>query len=270
MLFALLALAGIQPTARAQHPTPAMRYTVSIPQPATHRYQVELRVGSQPQDTLRLKMPNWMPGYYQLMHYANDVENMTAQDEKGSRLPLQKADDNTWTLSGVRKKNFVVRYDIKTSRAFVANSYVDSTHAYLVPANTFLYVDGKLSTPVSVELKSYPGWPNITTGLQTVAGRPGTFTAPDFDTLYDSPFLIGNLEELPTFEVRGVKHRFIGYGMGAFDRKAFMGNLKKVVAAAVDVIGDIPFPEYTFIGIGPGRGVRRRYPGSGRCRTVRR
>ena len=33
-----------------------------------------------------------------------------------------------------------------------------------------------------------------------------------------------------------------------------MNNLKKVVEAAVAIIGDIPYREYTFIGIGPGRG----------------
>ena len=253
VLFLLLTLTGI-PTAHAQTPALSLRYTVSFPQPATHRYHVELRVSGQPQDTLRLKMPNWMPGYYQLMHYANDLENLIAEDEKGERLSLQKTGDNTWLLPGVRKKPVVVQYEIKTSRTFVANSYVDSTRAYLIPANTFLYLDGQLGTPVSVEIKSNPSWKNIATGLQPVAGQSGTFTAPDFDILYDCPFLIGNLEELPAFEVRGAKHRFIGYGMGDFDRKQFMANLKKVVEAAVDVIGDIPFPEYTFIGIGPGRG----------------
>ena len=254
VLFILLALIWTQPKAQAQKSTPALRYVVSMPQPATHRYHVELRMGGQAQDTLRLKMPNWMPGYYQLMNYANNVESFVAEDEKGTRLPLQKTNDNTWVLTGIRGKSLVVKYDIKTSRTFVANSYVDSTHAYLVPANTFLYPDGQLGTPVSVEIKPYPGWKNITTGLQPVNGREGTFTAPNFDILYDSPFLIGNLEELPAFDVRGVPHRFIGYKMGDFDRKQFMANLKKVVAAAVDIIGDIPFQEYTFIGIGPGRG----------------
>ncbi|MBK8292136.1 MAG: hypothetical protein IPK96_15590 [Flammeovirgaceae bacterium] len=33
-----------------------------------------------------------------------------------------------------------------------------------------------------------------------------------------------------------------------------MENLKKVVTASVSVIGDIPYKQYTFIAIGPGRG----------------
>ena len=42
--------------------------------------------------------------------------------------------------------------------------------------------------------------------------------------------------------------------MGAFDRQLFMDNLKKVVESAVALMGDIPYKQYTFIGIGPGRG----------------
>ena len=51
-----------------------------------------------------------------------------------------------------------------------------------------------------------------------------------------------------------MEHRFIGYEMGEFDRVACMQNLKKVVESSVEIMRDIPFEEYTFIAIGPGRG----------------
>jgi len=42
--------------------------------------------------------------------------------------------------------------------------------------------------------------------------------------------------------------------MGKFDHAKFMENLKMVVESGVAIIGDIPYKQYTFIGIGPGRG----------------
>jgi predicted metalloprotease with PDZ domain len=80
------------------------------------------------------------------------------------------------------------------------------------------------------------------------------FKAADFDVLYDSPILMGELEELPSFTVRGVPHYFVGYRMGEFDRVRFMGELKKIVEVAVEMVGDIPYRHYTFLGMGPGRG----------------
>ncbi|WP_066507918.1 hypothetical protein [Rufibacter sp. DG15C] len=211
-------------------------------------------MGKLPQDTILFKMPNWMPGYYQLMDYAKAVENLVIKDEKGRNISLIKVRNNAWRLTGVKNKPLLLSYDIKTAKQFVANSYVDSAHAYLIPGNSFLYVDGFLNTPISVSIQKPVNWKDIATGLEPVNGKTTEFTASNFDILYDCPVLLGNLEELPSFNVGEVEHRFIGYQMGEFDKVAFMGKLKKVVEAAVSVMGDIPFKQYTFIGIGPGQG----------------
>jgi len=234
--------------------SPVLQYEISFPQPASHLYQVELQTRGWHQDTLQFKMPKWMPGYYQIMDYANGVENMLAQDAKGRTLPLTRLNENTWQVTGIYNKAFTLQYNIKTNKQFVANSFVDSAHAYLIPGNTFLYADGFLQMPVSVKINKYPQWEKIATGLDQVPGKPNEFTAPDFDILYDCPILIGDLEELPSFWIKGIEHRFIGYQIGNFNRTEFIENLRKTVEAGINIIGDIPYKQYTFIAIGPGRG----------------
>lgn len=237
----------------SQKETPLLHYAVSVLEPAGHTYDVELRCSKWAQDTIQLKIPKWMPGYYQLIDYAKSVENMLAQDAKGKSIPIEKLNNNTWVVSGIKNKSFFVKYTIRTQRQFVANSYVDSARAYIVPENTFLYIKDHLKVPVSLSLSFNKAW-TIATGLEPVMGKSNEFTAPDFDILYDCPILIGNLQELPSFKVKGIEHRFIGYKMGDFDHHVFMDNLKKIVEAATAVMGDIPYKQYTFIGIGPGRG----------------
>jgi predicted metalloprotease with PDZ domain len=94
----------------------------------------------------------------------------------------------------------------------------------------------------------------IATGLSNQPGKKNILIASNFDDLYDSPILIGALESLKPFKIKGIEHQFIGYQLGNFDRNAFMQNLEKMVKAASDLIGDIPYEHYSFIGIGPGRG----------------
>ncbi len=254
LLLVLFAFTAIQHTVSAQTSKPALRYIVSMPKPDTHKFHMILFANGLSQDTLHLKMPNWMPGYYQLMNYANDVENMSAFDENGQKIDLKKVNSNTWRIIGVKNKTFILNYDVKAEKQFVANSFLDDTHGYIVPANNFLYINGMLNLPVSVKIISNPQWNKIATSLEPTSGMPDEFTAPDFDILYDSPILIGELDELPSFKVKGIEHRFIGYKIGHFNRKLFIGNLKKVVEAAVSIIGDIPYKQYTFLAIGPGRG----------------
>lgn len=238
----------------AQSEAPVLRYTLSALQPASHYFHVDLQSDGWSRDTLTFQMPNWTPGYYQLLNYSNAVEKLTATDDKGNTLPVRKLNDNTWQIGGIRNKSFTIAYDVKTSIQFVAQSYVDEKRGYAVLAGIFMYPVGYLQMPVAVTVRPGNNW-KIATGLdQPRADKPNEFYAANFDILYDCPVLMGDLEELPSFKVKGVEHRFIGYALGKFDRIGFMEKLEKVVSASVDVIGDIPFDRYTFIAIGPGRG----------------
>ena len=235
---------------------PTMHYTVSMPEAAHGRFHITLDASGFKQDSIILKMPNWMPGYYQLMHYAKSVEKFSASNLQGKNLPVKQLNSNTWLVVSKSKSAFRVTYQIKTSRQFVANSFIDSAHAYMVPANQFMYVAGLLNTPVTVQVNNtdQPQFKKIATGLDKVKGSNNVFRAPDFDILYDCPILVGDLHELPSFAIRGVPHRFIGYKMGSFDEAVFMQTLQKAIEQGVNIIDHIPFKEYTFIGIGPGRG----------------
>ncbi|MBT9484914.1 hypothetical protein [Sediminibacterium sp.] len=235
---------------------PQMRYTVSMPQAAKGKFHITLDAAGFNKDSIVLKMPNWMPGYYQLMNYANTVDSFSAQNSNGATLKVNKINSNTWVVLNKANSPFRVTYQIQTKRKFVANSFIDSAHAYIVPANIFFYVESMFQLPVQVTINSYnqPRFKKIATGLEKVKGKTNIFKAPNFDILYDCPILVGDLKELPAFTVRGVPHRFIGYNMGSFDEQLFMNTLQKAIEQGVNIIDHIPFKEYTFIGIGPGRG----------------
>ena len=254
-LFLILsACSSLNNSADEQKSKTILLYTVSMPEPSSHYYHVELSCSGWNRDTIDFKMPGWMPGYYQIMDYAGEVKNFSAKDKNGKIVSVIKPDGNTWQITSIRNTPFSLSYDVKADRKFVANSYLDSTHGYIVPAALFLYINEHINIPVSVKIIANKQWSKIVTGLDSVSGSTNEFHASDFDMLYDCPILIGNLEELPPFEINGIKHRFVGYNPGSFDRTEFMTNLKKIVQAGVEIIGDIPYRQYTFIGIGPGRG----------------
>ena len=240
-------------TVQAQSVNPVMKFTVSMPNPENHYFHIELNCSGWKEETIVFKMPNWMPGYYQMMDYGKMVENFEAKCNN-KNVAVKKLADNAWEIKVTKNKSFSLSYNVKAEKVFVANSFLDATHAYLVPCSLFVYLNENLSIPVSVKIAGTKAGMKIATGLEQLNGNATEFYASDFDILYDSPLLIGDLEELPSFKVKGIAHRFIGYKLGNFDKAAFMNNLKKVVESAVAVIGDIPYKQYTFIGIGPGQG----------------
>ena len=253
-LFFIFIFVSSAASLHAQKGEPFMEYTVSMPEPASQYFHVELYCSGISEENINLKMPGWMPGYYQQMHYAKSVEHVSAVTGNDEQIPTTLVNENTWRISNPGHKPFRLHYEVKANKQFVANSLLDSGHGYIIPASVFMYPEGRINIPVTVKLNMYKGWKNAVTGLEPVAGKINTFKAPDFDILYDCPILMGNLEELPSFKVKGIEHRFVGYHLGNFDKAMFMDKLKKVVESAVAVIGDIPYNQYTFIAIGPGRG----------------
>jgi predicted metalloprotease with PDZ domain len=233
---------------------PVLKYSVSMADPSSHYFHVELSCNGWNEDTLVFKMPRWTPGYYQIMDYAKEVENISANGKDKEPVTVNKINGNSWQIKIGKGTPFSLSYDIKANRKFVANNYLDTTHAYLIPAATFMYINGNITTPVSVKVIVNKRWSKVATGLDPVSGSPDEFYSPDFDILYDCPILIGNLEELPHFYVNGIEHRFIGYDLGNFDKAKFMSALKAAVQAGVDITGDVPYRQYTFLAIGPGMG----------------
>jgi predicted metalloprotease with PDZ domain len=273
LVCAALLLLSVAAGTVAQQPANPISFSVSVTDAKAHVFHVVMRCSEVTGEQTEVRMPVWTPGYYGLFDFAGHVRNFSAMDDKGEALAWEKTGASAWTIRHLAASRALeLRYDVLADRPFVANAYVDETRGYILPGALFLYEPGRLRTPVRVTVIPPPDWPDVATGLESAVAPVGksvpggigdasvarggerTFVAPDFDALYDSPILMGKLESLPPFEVRGVRHEFVGYKLGDFDRAPFMKDLQGVVEAGVDIIGEVPYSRYIFLGIGPGQG----------------
>jgi len=234
-------------------PQGTMALTVSTEQPNAHYYHVVFRCEGLKGETQDFKMPVWTPGFYQIMDYSRNVLNFRAEDGRGNPLEWTKTAKNTWRVSSARSASIKVSYDVYAFTRFVAESYLDDKMGFISPTGVFMHIAGRIQQPVTVTVKPCQDWTQISTGLDSVEGKPNIFIAPDFDVLYDSPILLGN-QEILTFEVQGIPHIFAVDDLGAFDREKFVADHKRMVDAATTLIGEIPYRRYAFLVIGPGGG----------------
>lgn len=249
----ILALSPAAGLGQARPAAPAISITVSMEPPTSHYYHVAIRADGLGGGTQDLKMPVWTPGYYRIMDYAKNVKDFRAEDGAGRPLPVEKTAKNTWRVRTGRASSFIVSYDVYAFTRFVADSYLGDDGGFVTPAGVFMHVAGRLNDAVTLKVVPPPDWKRVSTGLEPVPGRPHTFTAPDFDTLYDCPILIGDQEVL-AFEAAGRPHTVAAYDLGSCDRARFTGDLAKIVEAAAALMGELPYRHYTFLIIGPGGG----------------
>lgn len=230
----------------AQKPAGSMSYTISMDQPSNHYYKVEFRYDGIESDYTDLKMPVWTPGYYMVLDLAKHVVDFKASDISGKDLPVEKTAKNTWRISTTGVKSLLVSYYVFANRTSVAEPYLAENRGFISPTGIFMHVAGKLDHPVTVTVKPFSGWKEVSTGLDPVPGSSNTFTAADFDRLYDCPILVGNQEVLH-FECKGLPHSVAIETPGNCNRQQLITDLKKIIEAGTAIIGDIPYKHYTFL-----------------------
>jgi len=242
----IITLIGIAGYTLAQVPEGTMMYTVSMDQPSSHYYQVSFQYEGIQAKAIDLKMPAWTPGYYMILDLAKNVVDFTATDASGRPLAVEKTAKNTWHITTAGVQTLKVNYYVFANRVSVAEPYLSDKRGFISPTGIFMHVNGQLNHPVMVRIKPFSGWSHISTGLDPVSGMEHTFTAPDFDRLYDCPILVGN-QDLIDFDYRGIPHHIAIEVAGNCNREKLAADLKKIVESATSIIGDIPYKQYTFI-----------------------
>jgi predicted metalloprotease with PDZ domain len=231
-------------TAAAQ---PEIQFTVSMPRPYTHLLEVEMRMrrASTRARDVDLVMPVWTPGSYLVREFERHVQDFTASDSSGRALPWDKVNKDTWRIQMGATRDLVVTYRVYANEMSVRTNELNDRHAFWNNAALLMYPDGNLGAPSTLRVVPPPGW-KVATGLPALATPENTFRAENFDILYDSPFEVGPFKTL-AFEVKGVPHRIVIEGEGNYDAERVRRDVQRIVEAEVEMMGEIPYHDYTFI-----------------------
>ncbi len=225
---------------------PDIGYTVSMPRPATHLLEVEMRLDWQSApERIELKMPVWTPGSYLIREYARHVQDFAAADAKGTSLAWQKINKNTWQITRQGAGEIVVTYRVYANELTVRTNELSDYHAFWNNSALLMYPAGHLNAPSVVTVKPFGNW-KVATGLPAVPRRANTFRAANFDILYDSPFEVSDFRET-TFEVRGIPHRIVVSGEGNYDLKQIAIDSAKIAEEGAKIFGELPLDSYLYI-----------------------
>lgn len=225
---------------------PEISYTIAMPKPWTHLLEVEMRVKwEQMPAQIDLKMPVWTPGSYMVREFARHLQDFSAKDASGSQLAWRKISKNTWQVNSKGVSELVIAYRIYANELTVRTNELNDQHAFWNNTATLLFVKGQLTTRSTVKVLPFGNW-KVATGLQAVAGAPNTYVAENYDVLYDSPFEVGDFNEI-SFDVAGKRHRIVITGEGNYDLKKLAADTAKIVDEGYKIFGELPYNDYTFI-----------------------
>ncbi len=218
-------------------------YELSMENPNSHYFEVQMNVSEVKGKCLSIKMPVWAPGSYLIREFAKSVNLVKAKDSKGNELEVKKDNKNTWCVITNGAKNITINYEVYAFELSVRTSFLDDSHGYINGTSMFMYVDGEKDISGKLKIKPHSSFKKISTALK---GKGNTYSYTDYDELVDSPIEIGNQKEF-TFTAAGVNHTIAMYGEGNYDIERLKVDMAKVVEAETKVFNDNPNKEYLFI-----------------------
>jgi predicted metalloprotease with PDZ domain len=241
-IITLVLLLSLGMTARSQV---KIGFEVCFTEPQAHYAEVEMNISGINKEYVDIKMPVWAPGSYLVREFSKFVEGFKATTQ-GKALRFEKVRKNTWRVYGSGAKQLKINYRVYANEVSVRTAFIDNTHAFLSPTGIFMYPEGYLKSPSTVTVIPFKGWSKVSTSLEPVTGQAFTYTAPDFDILFDSPLEVGN-QDVFEFTAAGVRHEVAMYGGGNYDKERLKVDMAKVVEQATGIYGENPNKHYTFI-----------------------
>ncbi len=230
--------------------TVGLRYSISLPDPASHLAHVTVRADLPPGATeVELSMPAWCPGSYLVRDYARFVRDLEATVD-GAPVVATKIDKGTWRIASRGGVALELRYAIYGNELTVRTNHIDADHALLHTPAVLLGGAPWRDQAASVELQLPPGW-EVATGLR--ADGPNRYLAANLDELYDMPLHLAAPGQATrtTFTAAGVPVELVLWGArtagGQFTEADLIRDLGKIVDGHAGRMGEVPFDRYVFV-----------------------
>src|SRR5262249_26968261 len=87
-------------------------YTVTIKNPASHLYDVEMSIKGIRDTSLSVSMPAWSPGIYRIENYARNVQDFRASNTRSQPLKWEQSDKQTWRIAKQAAEDVELRYQV--------------------------------------------------------------------------------------------------------------------------------------------------------------
>jgi predicted metalloprotease with PDZ domain len=221
-------------------------YSVGSAACSEHRARFSIDLDRVASPTVDLVLPSWVPGYYVIFNFSVGIRDLTARREgRPAALSAERVGKARWRISTEDAPRVHVEYTVYGHQLVTEGFDLTSGHMFLNPGVCLPYVEGQISTPVTVTLNVPADW-SVVTELEEVGRDPPRYRARDYDELVDSPIDVGRPVVLTVLPA-GIPHRICLCGDGGnYELHALERDISKIVEASVALVGDSPLPRFTF------------------------
>lgn len=223
----------------------SVNYILSMPDPSSHFFEVQIKLSGLKDKHLELIMPVWRPGRYFIFDFASGVQEFKATGKRGRMLRWRKTDKCKWDIQTGSNCDVTVFYKVYANEFALRTRGLDELHAFVNCATVFLYPKKYRHNRLKLKVLPFNDW-HVTTGLENFKNKKNIFLSPDYDYLADCPLEIGNQKDY-SFDVEGIEHVFSIFGDAEYDIEKIKTDLALIIKKNYEFWGSVPYSRYVFI-----------------------
>lgn len=221
-----------------------IEYLIKYDHPHRHFVSFEGTFPTENKDHIRLQLPAWRPGRYELGNFAKNIRHWRAYDVDGNLLSYKKITKDCWEIETKGSTSVRVSYQYYAAELNAGSTFLDEQMLYINPVNCFFYQEGSESLPYQLRFvlpESY----EIACGLKQTSKHE--LQADHFDQLADAPLIASaNLRHLQYQSNGVVFHIWIQGDLAITDTK-LCDDFQKFTDIHFEIFGGIPCSEYHFL-----------------------
>lgn len=219
-------------------------YQIDLKSPEHHLAEVKVTFPQHSGQQLKVNLPVWRTGKYQVLPLADGVRRFHATDEQGNSLPWKRSASGEWTVVLSKPTAVTVSYQLYANELGQRVRHIDASHAFLDASGVFIYSPEFRQEPLKVTLDVPSDWRSYS-GM-AAGDKPHSFVAANYDVLVDSPIETG-LSQHRAFKADGKQYELVVWGEGNYDLEQIEADLGKLSATAAAIWDDYPFERYVYM-----------------------
>jgi predicted metalloprotease with PDZ domain len=221
-----------------------MKYIVSYQNPNNHYIDIEYIIDNVSSEKLKIQLPAWRPGRYELANFAKNIQKWEAFDDKGNSLFSKKVTKDLWEVETNGNKTIHIKYNYYANEINAGSSFLDDKQLYINGINCFLYVPERIAEECKLELQISSTY-DVASGLKEISKHQ--YLCKDFHELVDSPLIASNTLQHHTYDESGVKFHIWFQGECKPDWKLLETDFRKFSKDQIEAFGEFPVEEYHFL-----------------------
>ncbi|MEP0711917.1 M61 family peptidase [Algoriphagus sp.] len=220
-----------------------IKYHIKSINPVSQFIQISLYIPVRHLSRVRLQLPAWRAGRYQLANYVQNIRSLHVISPTGQRIPNAKLTKDLWEFSPDHVGEYQVSYEYYCAKMDAGSSWVDEEEIYLNFVNFCFEIEGQSEERIEVQVETPENFRTCTTLLS----ENKLYFANSFQQLADSSFLASESLIHETFQEGTVNFHLWFHGKIHFDLTEFKENIKGFAQKQMEAFGEFPVEEYHFI-----------------------